>query len=149
MNPVLPIIVIAVTLIGGTAAFFLLNSDRKKKSKEGSSQQQSANEIINVRDIWDKYLYTRDNHIMMYIRINPISIDLLSEREKNTLTGSLMAELSSEQKPFKFIAVSRPVDISPLINEYRQLIADTTSQIQKELLRNEMLVMSNYKSGTR
>ena len=80
----------------------------------------------------------------MYMKINPISIDLLSEREKKLLTKQLTAELSNEQKPFKFIAVSRPVDISPLINEYTQLMVTTTNQKQKDLLRNEMLVMSNY-----
>jgi hypothetical protein len=144
MNIAVPLVVIAVTLIGGIAAIFLLNPARKKKTHTINRQQQTANEIINVRDIRDKYLYTRNNHIMMYIRINPISVDLLSDREKKTLTGSLTAELSGEQKPFKFIAVSRPVDISPLINEYRQLISDTSNQKRKELLRNEMLVMSNY-----
>ena len=56
----------------------------------------------------------------------------------------MTAELSGEQKPFKFLAVSRPVDISPLINDYSQLMVSTSNQKQKELLRNEMFVMSNY-----
>lgn len=144
MNQIIPIIVIIITLAGGGAAFFFLRTDNRKSRPAAGKGQQTANELINVKDIRDKYLYTGDNHIIMYIRINPISIDLLSEREKKGLTRQLTAELSSEQKPFKFIAVSRPVDISPLINEYTQLIADTSNQKQKDLLRNEMLVMSNY-----
>ncbi len=56
----------------------------------------------------------------------------------------LTAELSSERKMFKFLAVSRPVDISPLINEYTDLLSTTQDQKQKQLLRNEMMVMSNY-----
>ena len=144
MSPIIPIIVIVITILGGGAAYFFLKKDKKKSSQEVSGEQQTANEMINVKDIKDKYLYTRDNLIMMYIKISPISIDLLSDREKRLLTKQLTAELSSEQKPFKFIAVSRPVDMSPLINEYTQLMVSTTNQKQKDLLRNEMLVMSNY-----
>ncbi|WXR60949.1 hypothetical protein WG909_11690 [Peptostreptococcaceae bacterium AGR-M142] len=78
----------------------------------------------------------------MYIKINSISIDLFSETEKEQICRALTAELSSIRKPFKFLAVSRPVDISPLINEYTQLLSETNNQKQKELLRNEMMVMA-------
>lgn len=143
MNPIIPIIVIVITILGGTAAILFLKI-KKNNGQAVNREQQTANDIVNVKDIKDKYLYTRDNLIMMYVKINPISIDLLSEREKKLLTKQLTAELSGEQKPFKFIAVSRPVDISPLINEYTQLLAETSNQKQKDLLRNEMMVMSNY-----
>lgn len=145
MNQTVPIVALVLTLIGGAGALIFLRLNKNKKPKSVQTKaQQTANEFINVKDIKDKYLYTRDNKILMYIKINPISIDLLSEREKKSLTKQLTAELSAEQKPFKFLAVSRPVDISPLISEYSQLMTNTSNQKQKELLRNEMFVMSNY-----
>lgn len=142
MKPIIPIIMIIVCLIGGAVVFV---KKTKRKSKEIlNKDDQTANDFVNVKDIKDRFLYTRDGQIIMYIKINPISIDLFSEREKKQLNKTLTAELSSEQKPFKFLAVSRPVDISPLINEYTQIIASTSDQKQKDLLRNEMMVMSNY-----
>ena len=36
------------------------------------------------------------------------------------------------------------MDISPLITEYSRLLSETTDQMQKSLLRSEMMVMSNY-----
>jgi hypothetical protein len=144
MNPVFPIVVIAITLLGGGGFLIYMKMDKKTSKVAESKEQQTANEFINVKDIRDKYLYTRDNKIMMYIKLSPIAIDLLSEREKKGLTKQLTAELSAEQKPFKFLAVSRPVDISPLISDYSQLMSGTSNQRQKELLRNEMFVMSNY-----
>lgn len=144
MNPIFPIIVIAITLLGGGGFLLYMKMDKKASKTTDSKEQQTANEFINVKDIRDKYLYTRDNKIMMYIKLSPIAIDLLSEREKKSLTKQLTAELSAEQKPFKFLAVSRPVDISPLISDYSQLMSNTSNQRQKELLRNEMFVMSNY-----
>lgn len=144
MNPIIPILVIIITVLGGGALLAYMKIYRKPSIATLNNEQQTANEFINVKDIRDKYLYTRDNKIMMYVRINPIAIDLLSEREKKILTKQLTAELSAEQKPFKFLAVSRPVDISPLISDYSQLMSCTSNRKQKELLKNEMFVMSNY-----
>ena len=144
MNPIIPIVTIIITLLGGGGFLFYMKMGKKTTKTSDGKEQQTANEFVNVRDIRDRYLYTRDNKVMMYIKINPIAIDLLSEREKKILTKQLTVELSAEQKPFKFLAVSRPVDISPLISEYSQLMAGTSNQKQKELLRNEMFVMSNY-----
>lgn len=144
MQRIIPILIILFCLVvGGIVLFFLKKSSRKAKNEE-DEEQKTANEFVNVKDIKDRYLYTRDGYIIMYIKINPISIDLLSEREKKLLCKTLTAELSSEQKSYKFLAVSRPVDISPLINEYTGIISNTADQKQKDLLRNEMLVMSNY-----
>ena len=145
MNTTIPIIAIIIIIIGGAGAFVYLKLYKNSKPKTTQTHaQQTANEFINVKDVRDKYLYTRDDKILMYIKISPISIDLLSDREKKSLTKQLTAELSAEQKPFKFLAVSRPVDISPLISDYTQLMTTTSNQKQKELLRNEMFVMSNY-----
>lgn len=144
MQRIIPILIILFcSLVGGIILFFLKKSSKKVKNIEGE-EQKTANEFVNVKDIKDRYLYTRDGYIIMYIKINPISIDLLSEREKKLLCKTLTAELSSEQKSYKFLAVSRPVDISPLINEYTGIISNSSDQKQKDLLRNEMLVMSNY-----
>lgn len=134
MNPIIPIVTIIITLLGGGGFLFYMKMGKKTTKTSDGKEQQTANEFVNVRDIRDRYLYTRDNKVMMYIKINPIAIDLLSEREKKILTKQLTAELSAEQKPFKFLAVSRPVDISPLISEYSQLMAGTSNQKQKELL---------------
>ncbi|OOP73107.1 hypothetical protein CBEIBR21_13550 [Clostridium beijerinckii] len=137
------LIILFCSLVGGIILFFLKKSSKKVKNIEGE-EQKTANEFVNVKDVKERYLYTRDGYIIMYIKINPISIDLLSEREKKLLCKTLTAELSSEQKSYKFLAVSRPVDISPLINEYTGIISNSADQKQKDLLRNEMLAMSNY-----
>lgn len=144
MKEIIMFIMIFICLIGGGITYYILKKNKRKTKDQESLEQKTANEFVNVEDIKDCYLYTRDGYIIMYIKINPISIDLLSDREKKLLCKTLTAELSSEQKPYKFLAVSRPVDISPLISEYTGIIANTSDQKQKDLLRNEMLVMSNY-----
>lgn len=149
MSPVVPIIIIVFTLVGGGGLLFFLKIDAKKSSKakrgaKANPQLLSANELVNVKDIRDKFLFTKDNYIITYFKIQPISIDLLSANEKRILAKNLTGELKSQQQPFRFIAVSRPIDITPLLSEYTELMSTTRDRVQKTLLRNEIMVMSNY-----
>ncbi|WP_340397183.1 hypothetical protein NST50_26105 [Paenibacillus sp. FSL E2-0202] len=119
-----------------------------KTSKPGSKHstnlsEQTAQQFVNVQDIRDHFLYTRDGWLLCYLRISPISLDLLSSSEKKLLINKLTAELSSIRFPFKFLAVSRPVDISPLISELVTGIP-TADPKQKELLRQEIAEMNNF-----
>ena len=115
-----------------------------KKNKSKTNEANTAQEFINVKDIKDNFLYTLDGYVMTYININPISIELLSEREKEQLEISITAEFKNLNKAFKFIAVSRPVDISGLLEDYKKIISETDDQVQKVLLRKEIYVMSDY-----
>jgi len=51
--------------------------------------------------------------------------------------------MSGIQHPFKFLAVSRPVDITPLISELSAALA-TSDPKQKELLKQEILEMTIF-----
>ncbi len=153
---ILAIIFPVIAVIGGGIALVLINKSDKRKaapatrthnsktSKNKTPQEVTAQEFVNVKDITDKYLYTRDGLVFSYIRIYPISPDLLSRREKRTLTRQLTAEISAEPFKFGFMALSRPVDISPLIKEYSELLSESNDPIQKEILKSEMQAMSNY-----
>ncbi len=139
-----PIIMLAVTLTGGGLSLFLLNNKQKKmKKKTENSPLLTAQRFVNVKDIRGSYLYTRDGFIFIYLRIHPISIDLYSKTEKAMLIKTLTAELSDLQFPFKFIALSRPVDISPIITDLSEMVREAEDK-RKELLRQEILQMSGY-----
>lgn len=135
----LPIIMITLCLFGGIGYFFYAKFMASKKT-----QVNTAQDFVNIVDIKDHFLYTKDDYVMSYFKIQPISIELLSEREKESLCNMLTAELSSLNEPFKFIAISRPVDISALISEYTELLHNSTDQIQKTLLRKEIYEMNDY-----
>ena len=139
-----PIIMLAVTLLGGGIFLLVLKHQKPKRQNSGESTAiRTAQEFINVRDVKDKYLYTKDGLVLTFLRIHSISIDLYSKSEKHSLIRQLTAELSDIQYPFKFMAVSRPVDISPLIADMQSMLKDAGDK-QKELLRQEILQMSGY-----
>ena len=139
-----PIIMLAVTLGGGGMFLLFLKNGRKKPAaSEESAAMQTAQEFINIKDIKDRFLYTKDGMTLIFLRLHAISIDLYSKSEKSVLIKQLTAELSDIQYPFKFMAVSRPVDISPLINDLTAMLKNSDEK-RKELLRQEILQMSSY-----
>ena len=144
MNQILPIIMIMVFGLGSLIAlFFLRSNDQNPKSKK-ETEDKTAQDFTNVAFIQDQCLHTRDGQVLAYIKIQPISIELFSDMEKGQIARILTAELSSFHKPFKFIALSRPVDISIMIQDYREILETSTDQGQKELVRQEMSAMSTY-----
>ena len=127
----LPIIMICVcALLGGGTLIFLKLSAKHKKSKNKDKEelaQITANEFVNVKDIRGNFLYTRDNLALAYLKIYPIS-----------------TELFSAQYPFQLLAVSRPVDISPLLSELSATLTSSSDVKQKELLKQEIVEMGAF-----
>ena len=139
-----PIIMLTITLVGGGILLLVLkNTKPKSHTDEEELSMRTAQEFINVKNLKDKYLYTDEGLTLMFIRVQGISIDLYSKAEKNNLIKFLTTELSDITYPFKFIALSRPVDISPIIHELNDNLKEATDT-QKELLRQEIYQMSNY-----
>ncbi len=118
---------------------YLLKGLFPNRAKQSPLQNQvSAQRFINVKDIKGRVLYGKDGNVFGYIRLQPISIDLLSNNEKKILINNLSSELSTLDKPFKFFCISRPVDISGLIDEFMVLYGDTDDEVQKALLEQEI-----------
>lgn len=111
------------------------------------NKNHSTQDFTNTLDIDRGFLYTKDGLIIRYVRILPISVGLLSDREKKTIIKQLAAELSNEKAPFHFLAISRPVDVQPLLEQDMELKAQTDNPIQKELLQKEMETISDFSFG--
>ncbi len=141
---IVPIIMLMLTLLGGGATLIFIKRNSMKKEEEINRNLETAQEFINVQDIKGNFLYSKDKYIFAYVKINPISIELISKRERKGLCDILTSQLSSEQNKFRFLAVSRPIDITPLINDYSNIMLNSDNPKQKELLRREMLFMSSY-----
>lgn len=69
---------------------------------------------------------------------------LLSDSEKNNFIRSITNELSSEHKPFRLLAIPRPVDISVLLDEYMDLYNECTIVEQKELLKKDIAQLAEF-----
>jgi hypothetical protein len=99
---------------------------------------------VNVKDIRGSVLYGRDGLLFAFLRISPISLDLLSPHEKEKKIRSFAAEFSAEKKGFKFFSISRPVDISGLAARLTSLLTEAADTAQKDLLNHEIREVSAF-----
>lgn len=99
---------------------------------------KTCNEELNIKDIRNNYLYTNDNKIMCYIKIQPLNLYLLSVKEQEQIIKQLSAELSSETKEMKFFSIARPVDVGDLIQDLQDIANNSLDQIQKALLKKHI-----------
>lgn len=116
----------------------------KKKPEKINPREKTANEFINVFDIKNNILYSKDGYVFAYIRIAPIALELISEADKARIIKELSIELSTEQKPFKFLAISRPVNISDLVDDLTDSYMVAQTPQQKELLKNSIDTINDF-----
>ena len=131
---IIPIIVI---LLSVAVLVIMSRPIDSKKKNESSKQMVAAQDFINVRDIVDHVLYTQDDYAISYVRLQPPMSSLWSKREKRMRTNTLVAEVSKDKAPWILTAVSRPMDITQLINQYRQKRDETDDPIRKQILKQE------------
>ena len=52
-----------------------------QKRNDVTANDQSLNEFLNVKDIKGSILYTLDGHVIQFIKVEPINIELLTDDE--------------------------------------------------------------------
>ena len=73
----------------------------KQEVNESSAAEATANEFIGVKDIRGSILYTRSNEVFTYIKVQSVSMGLLSAEEKKTFINTMTNVISNETKPFR------------------------------------------------
>ena len=105
----------------------------KKKEKK-----KSCNEEINILDIKNNAIYTRDGYVIMALKLNSINIQLFSKRELNQKVKEITNELATDLKELKFLSISRPVDVTDLVEKLRGILSKSDIQKQKNLLKQNI-----------
>lgn len=98
----------------------------------------SAQQEINILDIKNNLIYTRDNLIIAILKINSLNMQLFSKKELLNKVKDITSELSTETKEFKMTSIARPVDVGSLIDFLRNILSNSTDSIQKRLLRENI-----------
>lgn len=138
------IALITLALCGGFLWRFKRGEDKKRTRRSSEEEdlrkaaaQKTAQEFVNAKDLGNNCLYTLDGMIFAYIKIEGLCLELYSRQEQKLICRNLSSALSQIKRPYKYIAVSRPVDISKSLQEYEELYG-TAEGGRKKLLKNEM-----------
>lgn len=100
---------------------------------------QSLNQFLNIKDIKGNYLYTLDEQVISFIKVNPMNIELLSDKELESKMDFASIEFSNEQFPYKIIVIPRAVDISDYIREQEELRNKLTDDVCIEIINNRII----------
>lgn len=141
------IIPIILCLLFTVSVIAFLSYNKAIFSKSKTSSALSANEFIEVIDIKDDVILTRTGFISI-LRIIPVYADLLSKTEEKMMIREITSDFSRLNDTFKFLCISRPIDIAPLLESFQEELSLSTD-IRRELLKSEIQEMTNYAlSGT-
>lgn len=108
------------------------------KKKDKNVITSTAEQEINILDIKNNLIYTRDNLIITILKINSLNMQLFSKKELINKIKDITSELSTETKEFKMTSIARPVDVGSLIDFLRNILNNSTDSIQKRLLRENI-----------
>ena len=117
--------------------------EEKKKKEEQAIQQKRIQDLINVSDIEDGILYTKDNYLMGYISVEPVNISLLSNNEKRRKRDLLKEKINVEEE-FEFIKLSKSADLSRQINYLQGLARECDNHLKKMALLESIRATSKY-----
>lgn len=97
------------------------------------------NEFLNIQRIDENYLYTLDGQVILFLKVFPINIDLLTEDEMESKMDLMNIELSSESNQYKILIIPRAVDISDHIHEQQELKDLANDDISIYIINNRII----------
>lgn len=110
----------------------------KKSDMQLSLQQKTANDLVNVKDIKDIFLYTKDGYLICYLNTGNINIDLLSQEELATVTQRLAMSFEGDRGNFDYFTLPSQVNLDPT-KEYLKSKHQETEDLGKRKGLNYML----------
>ena len=114
------------------------------ESKTRLRRNMTANDFINIKDIKDDIVFTKDNNVFAYLKIQPISRELLSPREDRILGKQFSSELSGVKCLYKFLSVSRPVDVTYMLDNFQNMKQEATERKRKEILTQKIREVNQF-----
>lgn len=108
----------------------------------------TANEFVNVSDIRDIFLYTKNNYIFCYLRVYQFNLDLLSAEECRALTNRIAAQFDGDRKNFMYESYPRELDLDDYKNYLKQKRMESLEHLGRKniidiLLRQAMTLSNN------
>ena len=88
-------------------------------------------------------MITLDGQIILFLKVYPINIDLLSEEELEAKMDSMTIDFANEQQPYKILVIPRTVDISEHINEQEKLKNSVQDEISKKIIEERIKFTTN------
>lgn len=115
---------------------------KKKKAEIPDTAQ-----YINVVDILDDAIITRDDMAISVYELSPVNADLLTANEQIEFVSNLTGCLAAIRVPYKILAVPRPFDIQPYLDRLTEQRRTADDEISKQIIYDEISELVNMVSS--
>lgn len=149
-------ILLFIAGIGAVAALIILSrkpvkpvnqnqNGKSGKDEEMTPQQKTANRIVNVMDIDENFLYTKDGCLIGFLRLGNINVELLSMEELGTMTQRLAMSFEGDRQNFDYFTLPSQVNLDPNKDFLKQKHQETDNLGKRKginLMLKEMTMLS-------
>ncbi len=115
-----------------------------RRTPKISTEKLTAQDFVNVLDIQDRILFTKDKLIFTYALIKSNDLSLMTPKEQKRLIDDVSRALGIQKKPFKLILLPRSIDITGMLEQLIELKNSTNDPIRLQLIRKEMDFISTF-----
>lgn len=130
------LIFLIIILIGCGVAYFFIQRQSSSSTPQNMAQK-TAQDFVNVRDIGENCLYTIDDMVFVYVKLFGVCMELYTDNELMQSSRTLASNLSKLRFPWKFISVSRPIDINRTLQTYEEIYLSSEGG-QRAMIKYEM-----------
>ncbi len=106
-----------------------INAEEEQRLRK----EKTAQQWMPVEDITDKVVYLKNKMLVAAVRVGPINIHLLSEREQKAKIQMLYEVLNGLEYAYQPFSAARPVDLNGYIARQEQLKQVETDYIRRKL----------------
>lgn len=117
----------------------------KQQKAKVDQKIQTANDFIDVKEIKRNLLYTKSGYVIGYLKLLPINISLLNNKELRALNINITSKIKAEKDRFSFFVVPRSVDMDKYLNFLEEKIESEMTSINKRTLLNAMVRAATQK----
>lgn len=120
----------------------LIIEERRVMKKE---RNETTAEFFDVKEIKRNLLFTKSGYIIGYLKLFPINISLLSNKELHSLSINITSKLKAEKEEFSIFIIPRSVDMDKYLNFLEEKVLDEMTSINKRILLNAMIRSTSAK----
>lgn len=94
----------------------------------------STHDLIPIHDLDGEVLLKKNKDMVAVIRIEPVNLDLLSDKEKRQKISAYFGVINGITFPLQFLGLGRPVDLDTYLASLEDMKNKTESEVKKKLL---------------
>jgi len=122
-----------------------------RKKEKTDQKLLTAQEFLNVEDISDEILYSRDGYLFGFLSVRAGDSQLLSDDERSALAQNLTAAVSTgDEEPFQILSIPRTVDTLGMMEYLAEKRKTTKEDARLRLMNGEISALQEMaREGTK